>query len=122
MSKSLKAHERLAERLANIITRLNRGEHLDPYELTLDFSVSKKTIQRDIERLSIAGLPLVIDEKTKKFYLGANYVGKISPQDIQNFAQLSGITGLYPNLDLSFLRELLDSRSSEVLCGKRLFF
>ncbi|MFH4247164.1 HTH domain-containing protein, partial [Acinetobacter baumannii] len=55
MSKSLKAHERLAERLANIITRLNRGEHLDPYELTLDFSVSKKTIQRDIERLSIAG-------------------------------------------------------------------
>ncbi len=40
--KSLKAHERLAERLANIITRLNRGEHLDPYELTLDFSVSKK--------------------------------------------------------------------------------
>ncbi|ATY42687.1 YafY family protein [Acinetobacter baumannii] len=122
MVKSLKAHERLAERLANIITRLNRGEYLDSNELTLDFGVTKKTIQRDIERLSIAGLPLVIDEKTRKFYLGANYVGKISPQDIQNFAQLSGITGLYPNLDLSFLRELLDSRSSEVYAAKGYFF
>ncbi|MEW7107826.1 WYL domain-containing protein [Acinetobacter baumannii] len=122
MAKSLKAHERLAERLANIITRLNRGEYLDPNELTLDFGVTKKTIQRDIERLSIAGLPLVIDEKTKKFHLGVNYVGKISPKDIQNFAQLSGITGLYPNLDLSFLRELLDSRSSEVYAAKGYFF
>lgn len=122
MVKSLKAHERLAERLANIITRLNRGEYLDPNELTLDFGVTKKTIQRDIERLSIAGLPLVIDEKTKKFHLGTNYVGKISPQDIQNFAQLSGVTGLYPNLDLSFLRELLDSRSSEVYAAKGYFF
>ena len=55
MVKSLKAHERLAERLANIITRLNRGEYLDPNELTLDFGVTKKTIQREIERLSIAG-------------------------------------------------------------------
>lgn len=122
MVKSTKAHERLAERLASIITRLNRGEYLDPNELTLDFGVSKKTIQRDIGRLSIAGLPLVIDEKSKKFYLGVNYVGKISPQDIQNFAQLSGITGLYPNLDLSFLRELLDSRSSEVYVAKGYFF
>ncbi|MFX6887934.1 WYL domain-containing protein, partial [Acinetobacter baumannii] len=37
---------------------------------------------------------------------------------IHNFAQLSGISYLYPSLDMSFLRELLDSRAHQIYSAK----
>ena len=45
-------------------------------------------------------------------------MGKIAPKDIRNFAQLSGISHLYPSLDMSFLRELLDSRAHQIYSAK----
>ena len=36
--------------------------------------------------------------------------GQLTFKDIQTFSQISGIRHLYPKLDVSFLRELLDSR------------
>jgi predicted DNA-binding transcriptional regulator YafY len=50
--------------------------------------------------------------------LEATYLGKISTKDIRNFAQLSGISDLYPSLDMSFLRELLDSRAQQIYSAK----
>jgi predicted DNA-binding transcriptional regulator YafY len=61
---------------------------------------------------------LLQDDETKKYYLESNYLGKIAPQDIRNFAQLSGISDLYPSLDMSFLRELLDSRAHHIYSVK----
>ena len=46
----------------------------------------------------------------KYFYLDSTYLGKLKLKDIQSFARISGIRHLYPNLDVSFIRELLDSR------------
>jgi predicted DNA-binding transcriptional regulator YafY len=63
-------------------------------------------------------LPLLQDNENKKFYLDSNYLGKIAPKDIRNFAQLSGISHLYPSLDMSFLRELLDSRAHQIYSAK----
>ena len=40
------------------------------------------------------------------------------PKDIQNFAKLSGISHLYPSLDISFLKELLDSRANQIYSAK----
>ncbi len=113
MQRDDSIHERLADRLANILTKLNMGYQLSIKELASEFGVSTRTISRDFDRLNTY-LPLLQDNETKKYYLESNYLGKIAPKDIRNFAQLSGIGHLYPSLDMSFLRELLDSRSHQI--------
>lgn len=110
-------HERLADRLASILTKLNMGQHLHVKALATEFNVSTRTISRDFDRLS-ASIPLLKDENSKKYYLQENYLGKITAKDIINFAQLSGISDLYPSLDMTFLRELLDSRAHQIYITK----
>ena len=117
MKQNSSTHERLADRLANILTLLNIGSHLSSKELADQFGVNNRTIMRDFDRLS-SYLPLQQDEITKKYYLEQSYLGRISHKDIRNFAELSGISDLYPNLDMSFLRELLDSRANQVYSAK----
>lgn len=117
MQRDDSIHERLADRLANILTKLNMGYQLSIKELASEFGVSTRTISRDFDRLNTY-LPLLQDNETKRYYLESNYLGKIAPKDIRNFAQLSGIGHLYPSLDMSFLRELLDSRSHQIYSAK----
>ena len=117
MQRDDSIHERLADRLANILTKLNMGSQLSIKELASEFGVSTRTISRDFDRLNTY-LPLLQDNENKKFYLDSNYLGKIAPKDIRNFAQLSGISHLYPSLDMSFLRELLDSRAHQIYSAK----
>ena len=117
MKRKASTHERLAERLANILTKLNTGYQLGVAELAHEFQVSTRTIERDFDRLNTY-LPLLQDESTKKYFLDPLYLGRFKLQDIQNFAQLSGITELYPSLDMSFLRHLLDERSSQIFSAK----
>ena len=117
MQRDDSIHERLADRLANILTKLNMGYQLSIKELASEFGVSTRTISRDFDRLN-AYLPLLQDDENKKFYLDSNYLGKIASKDIRNFAQLSGISHLYPSLDMSFLREILDSRAHQIYSAK----
>ncbi|MEK0214160.1 WYL domain-containing transcriptional regulator [Acinetobacter junii] len=117
MQRDDSIHERLADRLANILTKLNMGYQLSIKELASEFGVSTRTISRDFDRINTY-LPLLQDNESKKFYLDLNYLGKIAPKDIRNFAQLSGISHLYPSLDMSFLRELLDSRAHQIYSAK----
>lgn len=110
-------HEHLADRLANILTKLNVGHQLSVKELAEEFQVSTRTIERDFDRLN-AYLPLLQDQRSKRYYLDSSYLGRFKLQDIQNFAQLSGISDLYPSLDISFLRELMDHRANLVFSAK----
>ena len=53
----MKDHDKLAIRLAQILKKLNEGEKFTISELVAEFSVSKRTIQLDLnQRLSF--LPL----------------------------------------------------------------
>ena len=85
-------HEKLAYRLADMITMLNGGETLNITDLTEKYQVSRRTMLRDIEdRLGF--LPL---QKTAQGYkLEPSYLGQLSYKDIRTFAQISGISGLY---------------------------
>lgn len=118
MTEKQQKHVQLSDRLANILTKLSLGQSLSYKQLKDEFNVTERTIRRDIDRLSAANLPILKDEKSNNFFLQTYYVGKITPKDIQSFAQLSGIAGLYPNLDISFIRELLDKHASEVYTAK----
>lgn len=101
-------NETLANRLIDILTRLNSGEKLTINMLAESYDSHPKTIRRDLVRLESCNLP--IQKDGKYFYLDPTYLGKLKLKDIQSFARISGIRHLYPNLDVSFIRELLDSR------------
>lgn len=101
-------NETLANRLIDILTRLNSGEKLTIHMLAEAYDVHPKTIRRDLVRLESCNLP--IHKEGKYFSLDSAYLGKLRLKDIQSFAQISGIKHLYPQLDISFIRELLDSR------------
>lgn len=98
-------HDKLATRLGLILTKLNNGETLSTAELAEEFGVTQRTIERDIsQRLSY--LPLKKDGTS--YSLEEFYLGKLTFKDIQNFAAISGIKELFPSLEESFLKNILD--------------
>lgn len=113
MSESM--HEKLAYRLSDMLTMLNTGDALDVGELAEKYQVSRRTVMRDIDE-RLAFLPL--EKKSGKYQLNPSYLGRLDFKDIRAFAQISGIAKLYPNLDVSFLREILDERAAQVYSVK----
>ena len=97
-------HDTIAYRLSHILIKLNQGDHLDPAELASEFGTHIRTIQRDL-KVRLAYLPLL---KTRgRYHLEAAYLGKLNFQDIERFANLAGVKGLFPSLSRDFLQELL---------------
>lgn len=108
-------HDTLAYRLTQILVRLNEGEKLNPPALAQEFSVSLRTIQRDLSD-RFAYLPI---EKIDGLYqLDPKYLGKLHYADLEKFACLAGVQRLFPALSNDFLRDLLDSRIESALLVK----
>lgn len=101
-------HETLANRLADILTRLNSGYRLEPNALAKEYATHPRTIKRDFDRFEGCNIPL--QKEGKYYFLDPKYLGQLTFKDIRTFSQISGIQSLYPKLDVSFLRELLDNR------------
>lgn len=100
-------HETLVYRLAEILIKLNQGVKLDPKTLAEEFGVNLRTIQRDLN-VRFAYLPL--EKKDGLYSLDPTYLGKITFKDIERFASLAGVRGLFPSLNKEFLCEIFDSR------------
>jgi predicted DNA-binding transcriptional regulator YafY len=100
-------HDTIAYRLAQILVKLNQGEKLDPIQLAEEFGVNLRTIQRDL-RVRFAYLPLL--KTNGRYQLEPAFLGKLNRKDVENFAALAGIRGLFPSLSDDFLRDILDSR------------
>lgn len=99
-------HDKIGTRLAIILEKLNCGESFSVKELSDEFNVTVRTIQKDLnQRLSY--LPIKKDKT--RYALEEYYLGKLNFQDIKNFATLSSIKDLYPSLEENFLKNLLDS-------------
>lgn len=108
-------HDTLVYRLAQMLVKLNQGEKLDPVALADEFGVNLRTIQRDLNE-RFAYLPL---QKTDgRYHLDATFLGKLSTKDIERFASLAGVRGLFPSLSDEFLRDIFDSRVQEALLIK----
>ena len=119
MEQAFSKNEKVSYRLADILTRLNSGEKLSIKNLAQEYQTHPRTITRDLnERLAF--FPFEIEGDS--YFLPSHYLGKLTYQDIKNFAQISGFGNLYPKLDKSFLREILDSRANTVYSAKGYFF
>ncbi|NJD24850.1 MAG: WYL domain-containing protein [Betaproteobacteria bacterium] len=108
-------HDTLVYRLAQVLIKLNQGELLDPAALADEFGVNLRTIQRDLNE-RFAYLPM---QKTNgRYHLDPVFLGKLSSRDIERFAGLAGVRGLFPSLSDDFLRDIFDARVQESLLVK----
>lgn len=108
-------HDTLVYRLAQILVKLNQGEKLDPQALSSEFGVNLRTIQRDLN-IRFAYLPL---QKTSgRYHLDTAFLGKLSTRDIDRFASLAGVVGLFPSLSDEFLQDIFDTRMQSALLVK----
>lgn len=100
------AHDTLAYRLSEILTKLNMGESLDPQALANEFGVNLRTIQRDLN-VRFGCLPLI--KSGGRYRMDEAHLGKLTIKDIEHFAMLSGVTGLFPQMTEEFLRHIFDA-------------
>lgn len=108
-------HDTFGFRLIQILKKLNQGEKLDPKALAEEFNVHLRAIQRDLNQ-RFAFLQL---EKTNGLYhLHPTFLGKLSLRDVEHFARLAGVSGLFPSGTDDFLRELFDARMQTALLVK----
>lgn len=105
-------HETIVYRLAQILIKLNHGERVEPKELAEEFGVNLRTIQRDLNQ-RFAYLPLIKEEG--RYRLEDYALGKLNTRDVQRFASLAGIHGLFPSLNDDFLRDIFDDHTSAAL-------
>lgn len=97
-------HEKLADRLSDIILRLNQGERLNIDDLADEYKVSLRTIKRDFERLRM----LFFVETGKYYRLDQAKQGYLGIQDIKRFANFASISDLLPEIDRKFFQEQLN--------------
>jgi predicted DNA-binding transcriptional regulator YafY len=108
-------HDTLVRRLAMMLVKLNQGECLDPQELATEFGVNIRTIQRDInERFSY--LPL--EKSEGRYRIAPAFLGKLTLKDIERFAALAGVSGLFPSFSGDFLRDIFDNQISSAFLVK----
>ena len=108
-------HDTLVYRLAQMLVKLNQGEKLDPQALADEFGCNLRTIQRDLNE-RFAYLPLF--KTGGRYYLEPIFLGKLSTRDIERFASLAGVRGLFPSLSDDFLRDIFDTRIQSALLVK----
>ena len=108
-------HDTLVYRLSQMLVMLNQGEKLDPRTLADEFGVNLRTIQRDLNE-RFAYLPL---EKTEgRYFLNPAFLGKLNTKDIDRFASLAGIKGLFPSLNDEFLKYIFDTSMQQAFLVK----
>lgn len=111
MSRSAGAHDTLVYRLWKMLIKLNQGDSLDPQALTEEFGVSLRTIQRDLS-VRFADLPLI--RSGGRYCLEDHHLGKLTIKDVDHFASLVGVNGLFPKLTDHFIKGISDSREAGV--------
>lgn len=109
------SHDTIVFRLAQILVKLNQGEKLDPRALADEFGVNLRTIQRDLNE-RFCYLPL--EKIDGRYHLHPSFLGKLTTKDMQRFASLAGVRGLFPALSDDFLREIFDDRIQTALLVK----
>ncbi|MFH0709368.1 MAG: WYL domain-containing protein [Pseudomonadota bacterium] len=89
-----------------ILIKLYNGEKFTTRELSTEFDTDIRNIQRYMKRLTF--LPI---KKEKHYYFLESYaLGKLSFDDIKNFAAISGVKNLFPSLTNEFIIDLLNAK------------
>ena len=121
MATSENEHVKLAQRLTDMLCRLNEGQALDIKQLAVEHQVSTRTIQRDINQRLASALPMLDVNQYGHYVLPISYLGQLGFDDIRQFAILVGVADLFPDMDRQFLRRLLDPNAKHIYASKGQF-
>lgn len=103
----MREHDTIARRLSSILVKFNSGERFTVDELCEEFHVDKRTIQRDLND-RLAFFPI---KKENGYYSLESYaLGKLSFDDVKNFAAISGVKHLFPSLSNDFITDILNTK------------
>ncbi|KHE01485.1 transcriptional regulator [Pantoea stewartii] len=106
MSAEDRKYDRMAARLALIISRLFMGERLSVHALSQEFMVSERTLRRDFrERLSC----LSLDYHQGAWSLSGLNEGVRTDRDILRFARVTSADQLFPVMDSKLISVLTDN-------------
>lgn len=106
MSAEEKQHDRMASRLAIIISRLLMGERLSVSGLSQEFRISERTLRRDFrERLSC----LELTYQQGCWSLAHQHEGLRTNRHILHFARVTRTEQLFPAMDNRLISVLTDS-------------
>ncbi|WP_047046288.1 helix-turn-helix transcriptional regulator [Vibrio mexicanus] len=98
----MEKHDKLGKRLGIILTRLNTGERLYVADLSREFGVSERTVQRDFNnRLNY----LPIEREGANYWIKPSFLGRLSNTDIKRMLTNMGVRELYPDLNGLALNE-----------------
>ncbi|MFC0820205.1 helix-turn-helix transcriptional regulator [Moraxella marmotae] len=104
-------HERLADRFADIFMRLQSNEILSVAALALEYQVSEKTIRRDLTRMECY-IPLI--RQKGQIWLDNSHKFDLTHKEFATLLRLIGVHNLLPNMDIHFLRELIQKKSENL--------
>lgn len=108
----MREHDTLAKRLGMILTRLNTGERLNLSELTNEFNVTERTLQRDFnERLNY----LPIEREGATYYLDPSYLGRGKHINIKAILMKLGLARLFPAFNQLAFNQVSDQEHSPFL-------
>lgn len=111
MSKvSVSGHEKLAQRLCDILLRLNQGDTLDVDELAAEYKVHRRTILRDLNQRFVS---LDLQKDGNRYSVEPARIGKFTLGGISHFAKVTGLNGLFPAREDQFFREIIERRDEE---------
>lgn len=106
MSEQEQRYDRLASRLAILVSRLFMGETLSVRQLAQEFGVSERTVQRDLrERLRYIDTEYIDGHVSLRDARGPFRTNS----DIIRFAQITRVAHYFPALDPKLLSVLLDN-------------
>lgn len=86
-------HDKIAQRLGMLLTRLYSGEKLHLSDLATEYNVTVRTLQRDFnQRLSY----LPIEHRSQQYWLDPGFLNHKSDGKLRKLAEQLGITDLFP--------------------------
>jgi len=124
MPSKTKTYDKKIFRLLYILNKLDRGKRVYTRELAKEFNVSLRTVQRDIELLSMTGFPLISLEKGYYSFIKGFSLKKImlSKEEASLLSFLSDIArSLGENFESSFkdvLKKVLYSSNESAYYAK----
>ena len=108
-------HDKIAQRLGMLLTRLYSGEKLHLHELAAEYNVTLRTLQRDFnERLSY----LPIENRNRQYWLRSDYLHHKRDNELRRLAEQLGIADLFPYASEQRLRQLLDKNNPALFAIK----
>jgi len=108
----IKDSKGLAERYAVILNELSNKEKVNIHDLEDLTGYGIRNLQLDLnQRLKT---PFRIEtDKRGNYWMDKKYRGLFSVQDIEKLSKIIGIEEIFPELDGSFITDIIDSKSSK---------